>query len=1046
LATNDYVSLYAYWSSVGTTSQFYGAVGAPGTALTGGASGTALPAITKALALLNKNDAPKESGRKTLLNDPDFNSLLAQSNLTYFNPGPEISKIYSDGYQGDFSSFRVFMNQLVEAHTNGTFSGTPVIASTVASNSTWSTTSVISVSGFSGATALNAGDVLTIAGVYMVNPQAGLARYMAEADPSVLQYSQRTGKTELPIVYHGTASPENFKGFDIRDNAYYDPHHSGYNGFVAEDHNFASDYANNGGGGGIPNLEALAAAGHEGLPAGPRVLPMRFGPRKLYDPRTPEGQQVATDWFSSPEGRALYDTNPRLRERLLGDYYHGPGSMLSPEQRQAYVDQNLFAHHVANPQANWVPMEIPEFVDHLRSKGYDAAALREAGAWNYGLLDPGAVKSSVGNVGTYDRSNPDLLKADGGAVTHPVSAFRAAYPGANPAYGTKPVVVNGKTLQVSADPDIVARAREAMQRLQDQMSADSARRAAGLGVPSSQYGQKPQYADGGLAAKYGVTRIAFADGGLKGELGEVASGIGDAITGAVKDTVGTPQVAAAADIPRVFGTIRNSVGATPNALRAAGVPDDMARSMAQAAQTDTLGPKQINEALRARESYLAEPNVTPGPQASDDAWRQWGEQHGVNMTVTPHQEIAPGIRVPGGTGGTFTIPDLFDMKANTFDVKNLTPEQHEALMQKMIRTYGTADDPVNAYNRLVFSQMSPKAPLLTNEFLASRVRARTPEDLFAHAAGTGDVGKQYGLQSAGAGGMGLRGTPDPNATRQLASVLSENPSLVKAAPGETTRDVALRLMNQVPLFSQKTASLGAPLLDLANGSTSPVDLHVIRNNWRQILEDPQYGPDFKQSLAKKFGVEPTTDAITAAYDAAPGKGLDTVRSVVEQKTNGKYRLKGGELNPRIPDAITPDRLGTEPDMFQDFGPLYDRFSKQLENDRIGNLPLFANQWAKWDGYRGRFEPHEVLHPDYVNLPKQSFQEMRAALQANRAAGFADESGFREGHGLGWKDLYYGHANPDLLAYLALGTGLGAAGWKAWNNAHPDPKQSQSPAP
>lgn len=152
--------------------KFYGLVGTPGTALTGGASGTALPAVTKALALLNKNDAPKEGGRKTLLNDPDFNGVLTNSNLTYFNPGPEISKMYSDGYQGDYASMRVFMNQLVQSHTNGVYGGSPIVAATVASNSTWGASSVISTSGWtSGGTTLNAGDVFTISGVYMVNPQ-----------------------------------------------------------------------------------------------------------------------------------------------------------------------------------------------------------------------------------------------------------------------------------------------------------------------------------------------------------------------------------------------------------------------------------------------------------------------------------------------------------------------------------------------------------------------------------------------------------------------------------------------------------------------------------------------------------------------------------------------------------------------------------------------------------------------------------------------------------------------------------------------------------
>ena len=162
--------------------QIFGAIGTPGTALTGGSNGSALPAITKALALLNKNLAPAVAGRTTLLNDPDFNGILATSNLTYFNPGPEISKIYTSGYQGDFSSFRVFMNQLVQSHTNGTYSGTPVVATTVAPNSVYPTngvnSSVVSTSGFGNSDKLNVGDIITFgsltsaaSGVFMVNGQ-----------------------------------------------------------------------------------------------------------------------------------------------------------------------------------------------------------------------------------------------------------------------------------------------------------------------------------------------------------------------------------------------------------------------------------------------------------------------------------------------------------------------------------------------------------------------------------------------------------------------------------------------------------------------------------------------------------------------------------------------------------------------------------------------------------------------------------------------------------------------------------------------------------
>jgi P22 coat protein - gene protein 5 len=148
---------------------FYNAVGTPGTALTGTTGRTA---ITKALALLNKNDSPREDGRKTLLNDPDFNGVLADGNASLFNPMSEIAKIYTDGYQGRFSSFDVFMNQLVKAHTNGTYGGTPLINGTVAANDQWSATGSLVTDGWTAtSTSLNPGDVFTIAGVYSVNPQ-----------------------------------------------------------------------------------------------------------------------------------------------------------------------------------------------------------------------------------------------------------------------------------------------------------------------------------------------------------------------------------------------------------------------------------------------------------------------------------------------------------------------------------------------------------------------------------------------------------------------------------------------------------------------------------------------------------------------------------------------------------------------------------------------------------------------------------------------------------------------------------------------------------
>lgn len=182
--------------------KFYGAIGTPGTALTGGSAGTALPAITKALALLNKNLSPAQADRRTLLNDPDFNGVLATSNLTYFNPGSKISDMYTSGYQGDFSSFRVFMNQLVQSHVNGTYGGTPVVASTVAANSIWSTTSTIATSGWTPTTtSLNVGDVFTVAGVYMVNAQTKqLYTTLQQFAVQVKSVDDGSGNTTLTVA------------------------------------------------------------------------------------------------------------------------------------------------------------------------------------------------------------------------------------------------------------------------------------------------------------------------------------------------------------------------------------------------------------------------------------------------------------------------------------------------------------------------------------------------------------------------------------------------------------------------------------------------------------------------------------------------------------------------------------------------------------------------------------------------------------------------------------------------------------------------------
>ncbi len=185
---------------------FYNTIGTPGTALT---SATARTSITKALALLNKNLAPRASGRKTALIDPDFNAVLTDSNSALFNPAAEIAKMYTDGYQGDFSSFMFFMNQLVGQGygTTGTYGGTPLTnyGTPFADNSTWSQTSTLVTDGWTAtSTVLNAGTGFTIAGVYAVNPvtkaKLSYLKQFVVAAPTVTDGSGNSTITVSPAI------------------------------------------------------------------------------------------------------------------------------------------------------------------------------------------------------------------------------------------------------------------------------------------------------------------------------------------------------------------------------------------------------------------------------------------------------------------------------------------------------------------------------------------------------------------------------------------------------------------------------------------------------------------------------------------------------------------------------------------------------------------------------------------------------------------------------------------------------------------------------
>lgn len=426
----------------------------------------------------------------------------------------------------------------------------------------------------------------------------------------------------------------------------------------------------------------------------------------------------------------------------------------------------------------------------------------------------------------------------------------------------------------------------------------------------------------------------------------------------------------------------------------------------------TVPRTEVETALENRARYRDEPQTLPKKptEMTDQDWAAFGAQHGVDMSQSPMQSLGISdlttrkeIMVPGGLEGKFTIPDLFRIKANNFDPNALPQETHNALMQKFLRTYERTGphDPVDTFNDLNFALLSPNAPLTPNEFLAQRFRVRDMNELNALANRVGEPGLAQtmdaasGVGAASRGGLGVKGTAAIEHQARLAQLLRDKPEMFRPQDGESLREVGWRVMNQVPGLSVKTASLGVPWTDLAKANTSAVDLHMIRNNYQRLMqEDPQFAERVQSLVASNARKAPMSEEEAAI-------------SVISSHPEWKYRMKGGELNPNVPAELAPEKLAYEPDKFTVASPYYRRIMDYVDESRGANpaIELFPEQWRLWDRYRGRVEPHEMAHPDWRKLPRQSFNELQDSLTAHKELGYTGTAPIKEGGD--WRRLYYG---------------------------------------
>lgn len=131
-------------------------------------------------AVLDRNAALRDNDRFVCMS-PEAQAATVDGLKGLFQSSEKISEQYSMGAMGRGLGYMFAMDQNVQSHTVGALGGTPLVngaqgAASTTSDPFTSTTSLVT-DGWTAAAAqrLNAGDIITIAGCYAVNPQSKAA-------------------------------------------------------------------------------------------------------------------------------------------------------------------------------------------------------------------------------------------------------------------------------------------------------------------------------------------------------------------------------------------------------------------------------------------------------------------------------------------------------------------------------------------------------------------------------------------------------------------------------------------------------------------------------------------------------------------------------------------------------------------------------------------------------------------------------------------------------------------------------------------------------
>jgi hypothetical protein len=158
--------------------------GIPSSVGTPGTQGTDLAFPLQAGQALDENGAPVDDLRSMIL-PPATNTAVVKAGLSLFNDQVELTKQYKRGRMGKGLGFSWAMDQNMPTHTTGIVDGTPALSANVADGASTLAINGITTASITGA--YKKGDVITIGGVYAVNPQSkvstgSLKQFVVTAD------------------------------------------------------------------------------------------------------------------------------------------------------------------------------------------------------------------------------------------------------------------------------------------------------------------------------------------------------------------------------------------------------------------------------------------------------------------------------------------------------------------------------------------------------------------------------------------------------------------------------------------------------------------------------------------------------------------------------------------------------------------------------------------------------------------------------------------------------------------------------------------------